>query len=97
MRGRGERPGQTECAFEVPTAPPGAGGKLKYGLDLFARYVALLNDFVNTGTDFEVFKDSSDGHPRVAKHSGSTSSVSHTFNGGTGRPVQVGHNKSLLD
>ena len=96
MRGRGERPGQTQCAFEVPTAPPGAGGKFKYGLDLYARYGVLLNDLLNTGTDFEVFRNSSHGNPCVAKHSGSASSVSYTFNGGTGRPVQVGHNKSLL-
>jgi hypothetical protein len=45
-----------------------AGGKLKYLVDLFARDVKLLDDFVDRGAGFEVFEYSGNGHARVAKY-----------------------------
>ena len=46
-----------------------AGGKLKYLVDLFARDVELLDDFVDRGAGFEVFEYGGDGHACVAERS----------------------------
>ena len=44
-----------------------AGGKLKYLVDLFARDVELLDDFVDRGAGFEIFEYGGDGHARAVR------------------------------
>ncbi len=58
-------------------------GKFKNRLNLLPRDVVLLDDFLDARTNFEVFKDCSDGHSGVLKHPRAAASVRHTFYGGT--------------
>src|ERR1700739_4871833 len=68
-----------------------AGGKLKHLVDLFARNVELLDDFVDRGAGFEVFEDSGDRHARVAKHPCTAQAIRNTFHGRTLRPIKCWH------
>src|SRR5258708_5336247 len=52
----------------------GAGGKFKHRVDLFPRDVELLNDFLDAGSGFKVFKYGGHGHPGIAKHPCATES-----------------------
>ncbi len=60
-----------------------AGGKFKHGLNLFPRNIVLLDNFLNARTDFQIFKNRSDGHPGIFKDPCSAASIRHTFDGGT--------------
>src|SRR5260370_13369897 len=68
-----------------------AGGKLKYLIDLFARDVELLSDFVDRGAGFEVFEYGGDGHARVAKHPCTAQAAGNAFDGRTLRPIKCRH------
>ena len=60
-----------------------AGGKLKYLVDLFARDVELLDDFVDRGAGFEVFEYGGDGHARIVKHPRTAQATGNAFDGRT--------------
>jgi len=68
-----------------------AGGKLKYLVDLFARDVELLDDFVDRGAGFEVFEYGGDGHARVAKYPCTAQAAENAFDGRTLRPIKCRH------
>jgi hypothetical protein len=68
-----------------------AGGKLKYLVDLFARDVELLDDFVDRGAGFEVFEYGGDGHARVAKYPCTAQAAGNAFDGRTLRPIKCRH------
>lgn len=42
--------------------------KFKNRINLFPRDVELLDDFLDGGSSFKVFKYGGDGHPGIAKH-----------------------------
>jgi hypothetical protein len=68
-----------------------SSGKLKYRVDLFARYIELLNDFVYAGSGFEVVEHGGDGHPGTAKHPCPAQSGRNTFYGRAFGPIESDH------
>ena len=58
------------------------GSKFKYRLNLLPRHVVLLDDFLNAGAQFQILKNSSDGHPRIPKYPCAAPPVRHAFDGG---------------
>src|SRR5712692_7972369 len=52
----------------VPDRIKTAGGEFQYRVDLFPRDVELLDDFLYSGSSFEVFEDCGHGHAGTAKH-----------------------------
>src|ERR1700687_4360830 len=64
-----------------------SSGKLKYRVDLLARYIELLNDFVYAGSGFKVVEHGGDRHPGTSKHPCAAQSGRHTFYGGAFGPL----------
>jgi hypothetical protein len=68
-----------------------SSGKLKYRIDLFARYVELLDDIVYAGAGFKVVEHGGDGHPGVAKYPCAAQSARYTFYGEAFGPIESEH------
>jgi hypothetical protein len=68
-----------------------SSGELKYGVDLFARYIKLLNDFVYAGSGFKVVEDGGCGHPGITKHPSAAQSTRRALYGGALGPIERGH------
>jgi hypothetical protein len=74
----------------------GYGGKFEDRLNLFSRYMKLLDDFLYARTRLKIFKNRSHGHPGTAKHPCAAASVRHAFDGGTLGPIESCHVLTLL-
>src|ERR1017187_3298186 len=72
------------------------GGKFEHSLNLFSRYMKLLDDFLYARTRLKIFKNRSNGHPGIAKHPCAAASVRHAFDGGTLGPIKSCHVLTLL-
>ncbi len=68
-----------------------SSGKLEHRIDLFARYVELLDDFIYAGAGLKIVEYGGDGHPGTAKHPCAAQSARHTFYGGAFGPIESEH------
>ncbi len=65
--------------------------KFQNSLNPVARYVKLLNDFVDVRTRFQVFEDRCHRHARALENPSAASPVRHTLNGRTLGSIQGRH------
>jgi hypothetical protein len=72
------------------------GREFENRVDLFPRYVELLDDIVDAGSGFEVLEYGGYRHPRVAEHPGAAESSRHSLHRGTLRPIKGGHRVFIL-
>jgi len=56
--------------------------KFKHSLNLFSRYIVLLNDFPDARTDFQIFKNRSHRHPGIFENPRAAAPARDTLHGG---------------
>ena len=66
-------------------------GKLKYRIDLFPRYIELLDNLPYARAGFEVLKHGRYGHSSTAKHPCTAQAAWYAFNCRTLRPIKSSH------
>src|SRR5258708_3602274 len=68
-----------------------AGGKFQHGLNLFSRYVELLNDFLDARTGLQILKDRRDRHTCAAKHPRAAAFAGNALHRRALRPIESWH------
>src|SRR5665213_2084909 len=90
------RIGHRSCVYRHRRRVETAGGEFEHGLNLFSRYMKLLDDFFMARARLKIFKHGSDGHSGAAKYPRATAPFRHAFDGGALGPIKSCHVLALL-